>query len=129
MASRTTYTTVTFANPFSLSGFDRPQPGGSYTVRTEEELLEGLSFAAYGRTTTEISLPVRDSGGGSQEVFAIDPQELERALAADCAKIVENEVVRDNLSAARNGVPPTVLEISGALSRLWHRFRFGRSVR
>jgi hypothetical protein len=29
MASRTTYTTVTFANPFSLSGFDRPQPGAA----------------------------------------------------------------------------------------------------
>lgn len=125
MASRTTYTTVTFANPFSLSGFDRTQPAGSYTVRTEEELLEGLSFAAYGRTATEISLPVRGSGGGSQEVFPIGPQELERALAADRAKIVENEVLRDTLLAAADRKSSTVLETGGAWSRLWHRFRFG----
>ena len=36
--------TVTFARPFSLRGIDGVRPAGTYTVETEEELIEGLSF-------------------------------------------------------------------------------------
>ena len=31
---------VTFTHPFNLSGVDEVQPAGTYTVETDEELLE-----------------------------------------------------------------------------------------
>jgi len=48
MTVRTSRKSVTFTQPFSLSGIDKVQPAGTYTVETEEELLPGLSFPAYG---------------------------------------------------------------------------------
>lgn len=45
MATRTTERTVTFGRPFNLSAVDGPLASGSYFVITEEEVLEGLSFA------------------------------------------------------------------------------------
>ena len=84
MSKRTMNTTVTFEHPFSLNGFDRPQAPGTYAVRTDEELIEGISFEAYRRTATAISIPVA-AGRGSFQVIATDPHELETALAADRA--------------------------------------------
>ena len=46
---RTTRKTVTFSRPFSLSAVDRILPSGTYTVDTDEELIDGLSLA-YRRT-------------------------------------------------------------------------------
>jgi hypothetical protein len=89
MRSRTTHATITFAHPFRLKGFDRPQGPGTYSVRTDEELIEGLSFPAYGRTATEISIPVSNAGSGSVQLIATDPRELEAAFAADRARTVE----------------------------------------
>ncbi len=79
MTSRTTSKTVTFARPFRLDGLDGIQPAGSYTVETDEELLQALSFPAYRRIDTRIRLPV----AGSDQVTRIDPAELEAALARD----------------------------------------------
>src|SRR5690348_5630439 len=39
MTMRTTSRTVTFSRPFMLSGIVEPQPAGSYTVETDEELI------------------------------------------------------------------------------------------
>jgi hypothetical protein len=82
--TRTTKSTVTFKRPFSLSGFDGEQPAGSYSVETDEELLEGVSFPAYRRMATMMQLeaPARGSGG-SVQVAVIDPDELAAALATD----------------------------------------------
>jgi hypothetical protein len=49
MTVRTSRQSVTFTEPFSLSGIDEVQPAGTYTVETDEELLPGLSFPAYRR--------------------------------------------------------------------------------
>jgi hypothetical protein len=126
MTSRTTYTTITFAHPFCLKGFDAPQPAGSYTVRTEEELLEGLSFAAYGRIATEISIPVDRAGPGSIQVVTTDPLELESALAADRAKNVEPQDAPATLTS-----PDVDADRVSATSSLWRRpwnlLRFLRS--
>ena len=61
MTVRTSRKSVTFTQPFSLSGFDEVQPAGTYTVETDEELLPGLSFPAYRRVATLIFL--RSRGG------------------------------------------------------------------
>ena len=85
--TRTLTTTVTLARPFALTGFDGVQPAGTYTVETDEELIPSLSFTAYRRTATWIRLPGRREGAepseGHSEVAAIDPIELEAALARD----------------------------------------------
>ena len=87
--TRTITKTVTFGRPFVLSGLDRAQPAGTYVVETDEELIPSLSFTAYRRTATWLRLPGRRQGAepsaGLSEVVAIDPAELERALASDAA--------------------------------------------
>ncbi len=88
MTMRTTKTTVTFTRPFSLSGFDGMQPAGSYSVETDEELLNGVSFPAYRRMATMMQLPAigaKGAAGVSLQVAVIDPSQLDAALAADAA--------------------------------------------
>ena len=83
MSTRSTERTLTFRRPFSLSAVDDPLPAGRYRVITEEELLEGLSFAAWQRVRTLLFLPANSLPGKAREVVPIDPNELEAALAAD----------------------------------------------
>ncbi len=68
MTVRTSRKSVTFAQPFSLSGIDEVQPAGTYTVETDEELLPGLSFPAYRRIATLIFLRSRGGGPVVEEV-------------------------------------------------------------
>jgi hypothetical protein len=90
MMTRTIKTTVTFARPFSLSGFDGQQPAGSYSVETDEELLEGMSFPAYRRMATMMQLnssaSLKGSASGILQVAVIDPTQLAAALAADAVQ-------------------------------------------
>ena len=83
MSTRSTERTLTFRRPFSLSVLDEPLPSGRYRVITEEEPLEGLSFAAWQRVRTLLLLPANSLSGKAREVVPIDPHELEAALAAD----------------------------------------------
>ena len=78
MESRTTSKLVTFGSPFTLSGLEGIQPPGTYTVRTGEEMLDTLSFAAWRQTGTMVLH--RDGG---VEYAAIDPRELREALVRD----------------------------------------------
>ena len=83
MTVRTSRTTLTFKQPFSLSGIDEVQPAGTYTVETDEELLPGVSFPAYRRIASLIFL--RSSGVGAvvEEIANIDPLELQAAQERD----------------------------------------------
>jgi hypothetical protein len=84
--TRTSKKTVTFTRPFNLSGFDGEQPAGSYSVETDEELVEGVSFPAYRRMATMMQLETgARAAGGVLQVAVIDPKELEAALAVDSA--------------------------------------------
>jgi hypothetical protein len=83
MSMRSTERTLTFRHPFSLSAVDGTLPAGTYRVITEEERLEGLSFAAWQRTRSLLFLPANSLPGKAREVVPIDPNELEAALAAD----------------------------------------------
>jgi hypothetical protein len=85
MSTRSTERTLTFRRAFSLSAADGPLPPGAYRVITEEEQLEGLSFAAFQRTRTLLFLPANSLPGKAREVVDIDPNELAAALAADAA--------------------------------------------
>ena len=79
MTVRTSRKSVTFTQPFSLTGIDEVQPAGTYTVESDEELLPGLSFPAYRRVATLIFLRSRGGGPIVEEVVHIDPLELQAA--------------------------------------------------
>ncbi|HJU14884.1 MAG TPA: hypothetical protein VJ770_00300 [Stellaceae bacterium] len=79
MMNRTTVAYIFFARPFSLTGIDGLQSAGTYTVETEEELPEGLSFPAYRRIRTVILLPGRRGSMIAGQAVAVDPVELEAA--------------------------------------------------
>lgn len=86
MSLRTTSKTITFAWPFSLDGLDETQPAGSYTIQTDEEPIEGLSFLAYRRVATVIFLPLRHGGTGSFEAIPVTPDALDAALERDARR-------------------------------------------
>jgi hypothetical protein len=79
MSIRTQRRTVTFVRPFSVIGRDHLQAGGTYTVETDDELIDGLSFPAYRRIGTSIFLPAHPARPGWAEVAQIDPLELDDA--------------------------------------------------
>ena len=81
--TRTTRTTFTFNRPFSLTGIDGIQPAGTYTVETDEEPIQELSFIAYRRVCTTIALAPDPNKPGYSETAVIDPLELATALEND----------------------------------------------
>jgi len=83
MTVRTRRAEVTFRFPFSLGGVDNELPAGTYTIETDEELLEQMSFPAYHRIATSIIVP---RGTGSYQKFRIDPADLEAAQQRDAEK-------------------------------------------
>jgi hypothetical protein len=87
MTMRTHRRTVTFRRPFSLSGLDEMQPAGSYTVETNEEMLEGLSFPAWRRTATVILLRPPAGTVGLGQDLEIDPGELEAIEDSDALNL------------------------------------------
>src|SRR4051812_23311203 len=81
MTTRTRRETVTFAHPFRIAGVDRLLAAGAYEVVTDEEMIEGLSFASFRRVATMIMVPAAQRG--STEMIPIDPAHLERARRID----------------------------------------------
>jgi hypothetical protein len=80
MLTRTLRKTVVFAHPFLLAGIGRVLPAGDYRVVTDEELIEGLSFAAYRRVSTVILVPAQR---GAIEMVSVDPSDLQGAQDRD----------------------------------------------
>src|ERR1700757_5414838 len=68
MTVRTTSKTVTFMHPFNLSGTGEVQPAGTYTVETDEELLQASSIPAYRRIATLLRLE-RTTGRGLTQII------------------------------------------------------------
>jgi hypothetical protein len=83
MTLRTTQKFVTFNRPFWLDEVAERQPAGTYVVQTDEEQIEGLSFLAYRRLATTISLPLNGAPKGSVQIISVDPADLEAALRRD----------------------------------------------
>lgn len=81
MTERVTSSTIEFRRPFLLSAVDGSQPAGTYRVDTYEELVEGLSFAAYLRIETLLHL--HGPAGRPAQLVAVDPLELEEAQRRD----------------------------------------------
>ena len=79
---RTTSRTVTFVRPFNLSATDEVQPAGTYTVETDEELLQASSVPAHRRIATLLRLE-RTTGTVQTQIVETNPVELAGALARD----------------------------------------------
>jgi hypothetical protein len=82
MTVRTTSKTVTFMHPFSLTGTGELHPAGTYTVETDEELLQPSSLPAYRRIATLLRLE-RNTGAVLTQIVETNPAELAAALARD----------------------------------------------
>ena len=80
---RTTRKAVTFQRSFCLSAVDRILPSGTYTVDTDEELIEGVSFLAYRRIATLLHLPSVSTRAGMSQIVSVNPVELVAALKRD----------------------------------------------
>ncbi len=83
MNTRSSKSMVTFVNAFSQPGYPEQLPAGTYEILVEEELLQGLSFEAWRRTST--FLLVRGNGNpvGSIAMRPITQKDLELVLRLD----------------------------------------------
>ena len=79
MENHVTIEQVTFQRPFRLSGLQGIQQSGTYTIRTEEQMLDTFSFIGWRQAGTIMVLH-RDGG---VEYAAINRQELREALVRD----------------------------------------------
>jgi len=89
MNTRSTRSTVTFSRAFTLSGYPDELPAGAYEVVVEEELIQGLSFEAYRRTASYLTV---DEKGGRSTMRPVSQKELEWALNRDRAGTEETPV-------------------------------------
>ncbi len=84
MTDRVTHSTVEFAGPFLLDGFDEPLPPGLYHLVTEHEAFDVAGHTVHRRMATVL----RVERQGRIEHHTIDPASLERALKQDAEKLV-----------------------------------------
>ncbi|MCJ7873454.1 hypothetical protein [Phaeobacter sp. J2-8] len=83
MNMRSTRSMVTFSNPFTLPGYPGELPAGDYEVLVEEELLQGLSFEAYRRTATYMTVRGKGAHAGRSELRLTTESDLKEALRWD----------------------------------------------
>jgi len=83
MATRTSIKSVIFTRPFTLGESDEVLPAGSYSVETDEEMLEGISFVAYRHVLTLLHVKSSAAGSVLSRTLKIDPRELSAALLRD----------------------------------------------
>ena len=83
MTIKTTRTTVSFSNPFTLRNLEGVQPAGEYVVLNDDELIEGLSRIAYRRLATLFQTPAVSASQQPTQSFSISRTELDAALMKD----------------------------------------------
>lgn len=84
MTIRSRREAVTFKHPFRIRGIDRLLPAGTYDVITDEESIEGLSFAAFRRIATMIMVPGAASAS-TREMISIGSVDLADAQRIDAS--------------------------------------------
>lgn len=85
MNTRSTRSVVTFSNSFALPGYPDELPAGDYEVVVEEEVLHGLSFEAYRRTGTFLTVRGKKGFAGRTRMRPTTETDLESALSRDRA--------------------------------------------
>jgi len=88
MTIRSRHEVVTFKHAFQIRGIDRQLPAGEYEVITDEEMIEGLSFAAYRRIATMIIVPAAAAAArGATEMISIGSVDLSDAQRVDASAV------------------------------------------
>jgi hypothetical protein len=83
MTTRSRRETVHFKHPFRIKGIDRLLAPGAYEVITDEEMIEGLSFASFRRVATMIMVPGAAPRMSAMEMISIDSADLSNAQRND----------------------------------------------
>jgi hypothetical protein len=83
MTIRSRRETITFKHPFRIRGIDRLLPPGAYEVITDEEMIEGLSFASFHRVATMIMVPAAGPRSSTMEMISIGSVDLSDAQRID----------------------------------------------
>ncbi|MHB8271836.1 hypothetical protein [Bradyrhizobium sp.] len=85
MTMRSRRETITFRHPFRIKGIDRQLQAGAYEVITDEEMIEGLSFASFRRVATMIMVPGAAPRVSSMEMISISAIDLTNAQRIDAS--------------------------------------------
>ena len=85
MTTRARRETITFKHPFRIKGIDRLLPSGAYEVITDEEMIEGLSFASFRRVATMIMVPAAAPHSSATEMVSIGSVDLSDAQRMDAS--------------------------------------------
>jgi hypothetical protein len=85
MTMRSRRETITFRHPFRIKGIDRELQPGAYEVVTDEEMIEGLSFASFRRVATMIMVPGATPRASSMEMISISATDLSDAQRIDAS--------------------------------------------
>ena len=84
MTIRSRRETITFKHPFRIKGVVR-LPAGAYEVITDEEMIEGLSFASFRRVATMVMVPAAAPRSSTMEMVSISPIDLSDAQRIDAS--------------------------------------------
>lgn len=85
MTTRSRRETVHFKHPFRIKGIERLLAPGAYEVVTDEEMIEGLSFASFRRVATMIMVPGAAPHTSSMEMISIGSVDLSDAQREDAS--------------------------------------------
>jgi hypothetical protein len=85
MTTRSRRETVRFRHSFCFKGIDRQLPAGACEVITDEEMIEGLSFASFRRVATMIMAPGAPPRQSSTETISISSIDLSDAQRIDAS--------------------------------------------
>jgi hypothetical protein len=85
MTTRSRRETIQFKHPFRIKGIDRMLAPGAYEVITDEEMIEGLSFASFRRVATMIMVPGAAPRTSSMEMISISAIDLADAQREDAS--------------------------------------------
>ena len=85
MSTRARREAVHFKHPFRIKGIDRLLRPGAYEVITDEEMIEGLSFASFRRVATMIMVPAAPPRTSTMEMISIDSADLADARRIDAS--------------------------------------------
>lgn len=104
MSTRSTTSAVEFKHAFVVPGSNKEFPPGRYEVLVEEELLEGLSFAAYRETGAYLMIYGKGHSSGPTEMRAISSAYLTMALKRDA--LLDGPAESAELAPASEAVSP-----------------------
>ena len=85
MTTRSRHEMVHFNHRFRIKGIDRLRAPGAYEVITDEEMIEGLSFASFRRLATMIMVPGVAPRTSSMEMISISAVDLSDARCRDAS--------------------------------------------